>query len=199
MVESATDFLAREYESIREREGRDFFLALGPFVEELDRRPETHEVLTSFKSELEIALQRFADEQSRFVEEAKQIRDELAARAPEIDNSDMERPDRRSDAYRTGISTASRGSISLSSATRSLKSDIHFFRTARRTGLGLSRGCSRSSADGFAPPSMAKTPQSVTVKSGVTSTTSGAGSGTSASDNVPPCSSTNRSRGRSRA
>lgn len=97
--ESAPDFLAREYEHLRKQEGGNFFLAVGSYVNELDRRPETHEVLASLKTDMQAALQRFVDEQTGIVEEAKRIRDDLAERAPEIDNSDMERPDERTHAY----------------------------------------------------------------------------------------------------
>jgi hypothetical protein len=96
-----TDFLSREYEYLRSRSGRDFFLALAPYATAVEARPEVREVLSALKSEMIASLQRFADEQTAFIEEATEVRAELAARAPEVDNSAMEQPDRASHGYTT--------------------------------------------------------------------------------------------------
>jgi hypothetical protein len=92
-------FLEDEYEYLLAREGRDFFLALDGYVTALDGRPEIREVLSTLQTELGAALQRFADEQNALRDEAAEIRKDLAERAPEIDNSGMERPDPRSHAF----------------------------------------------------------------------------------------------------
>ena len=99
MAEALTDFLAREYEYLREREGRDFFLALPTYIRTLDEKRRVRRSLAQLKTELTGNLKQFVDEQNDFIAEAKRIRDNLAARAPEIDNSGMEQPDPGSHAY----------------------------------------------------------------------------------------------------
>jgi hypothetical protein len=96
---SVTDFLAEEYEYLRESEGRDIFLALAPYVKALEGQAEVREVLTTLQAEAQQALQRFAAEQNDLIEEAKAIRRDLAKEATEIDNSDMKEPDRASHAH----------------------------------------------------------------------------------------------------
>jgi hypothetical protein len=88
-----TDFLAQEYEYVRERVGGDFFLALAGYVNALDGKAEIGKILTALKAETQEALNRFIDEQNALIEDAKAIRTELAARVPEIDNSDLTPPD----------------------------------------------------------------------------------------------------------
>jgi len=86
------DFVQGEYDYLRARQGRDFFLALAPYANALHGRPAVREILTALEDETRQALERFAGEQDEMIEEAKVIRLELAERAPEVDNSDMERP-----------------------------------------------------------------------------------------------------------
>src|SRR5262245_25460004 len=99
MAESPSDFVKSELDYLRDQDGSDFFLALGPCVEALDNRPEIHAILAALKEEIQVSLGRFVEEQNAIVQEAKAIRAELAERAPEIDNSDLEKPDTRSHAY----------------------------------------------------------------------------------------------------
>jgi len=99
VAESVTDFLAREYEYLRAREGVDFFLALAPYTEALNSKRRLRRALKRLEREMRDAAQRYVDDQNEFVAEAKRIRHELAERAPEIDNSNMERPDYRTHAY----------------------------------------------------------------------------------------------------
>jgi hypothetical protein len=98
---SVAEFLAEENEYLRECEGRDFFLALAPSMKALEGQSEVREVLATLQAEVQVALHRFVTEQNDFIEEAKAIRRDLAKEAPEIDNSDMKQPDRRSHAYST--------------------------------------------------------------------------------------------------
>jgi hypothetical protein len=92
VAEPLIDFLAREYEYVRPLEGDAFFLELRPYAERLKRRRATRKALERIERDTLAALAEFVREQNAFVSEAKEIRQELAARAPEIDNSEMERP-----------------------------------------------------------------------------------------------------------
>lgn len=96
MAGSAPD-LDREYTYLRQRKGGDFFLALAPYVNTLHGKRLVHQVLRALERETEVALTDFIDQETVFIEEAKRIREELAARAPEIDDSDMERPNHLSE------------------------------------------------------------------------------------------------------
>jgi hypothetical protein len=91
--QTAAEFAAREYEYLRRQEGRDFFLALAEYANALHRKQRIKHVLRSIERETRTALDQFVGEQNALIEEAKKIRNELAERAPEIDNSDMQRPD----------------------------------------------------------------------------------------------------------
>src|SRR5262249_32898412 len=71
----------------------DFFLALVPYANALHSRRRIREIVTALEVETQETLQRFVDEQNELIDQAKAIRLELAERAPEIDNSDMERPE----------------------------------------------------------------------------------------------------------
>jgi hypothetical protein len=99
MADPLIDFLEAEYEYLARREGRDFFLALAPYANALYGRERFREILETLQGEMREALERFVHEQNECVEEARAIRRELAERAPEIDNSDMEQPDPRTHAY----------------------------------------------------------------------------------------------------
>jgi hypothetical protein len=99
MAESLTDLLAREYEYLLGREGGDFFLAIESYDEALGQKRPMRRALKRLRKDLRQATKRYVDEQNEFVAEAKRIRFELAARAPEIDNSNMERPDYRTHDY----------------------------------------------------------------------------------------------------
>jgi hypothetical protein len=138
-----TDFLAEEYEYLRESEGRDIFLALAPYVKALEGQAEVREVLTTLQAEAQQALQRFAAEQNDLIEEAKAIRRDLAKEATEIDNSDMKEPDRASQPTRHGTSTASPDLTISSSWTRPFRSAIRSCRTIRSRRESC-RGCSGS-------------------------------------------------------
>jgi hypothetical protein len=93
VAETAAEFAGREYEYLRRQEGREFFLALAPYANALHGKRRIKRALEGIESETRAALQRYVDEYNGFIAEAKEIRNELARRAPEIDNSDMERPD----------------------------------------------------------------------------------------------------------
>lgn len=95
-VASPSEMLIREHTYLRGLDGRDFFLALEPYTAAVSRDETTRRVLDELEAEVSSALSLYKDEYGNFVEEARLIRQELAARAPEIDNSDMERPDERS-------------------------------------------------------------------------------------------------------
>lgn len=99
MADSLIEFAEGECEYVKGREGRDFFLALAPYVNALQGRESIRDVLETLQAEMRNALGRFVAEQNELVEEAKTIRRDLAERAPEIDNSDMEQPDPRTHAY----------------------------------------------------------------------------------------------------
>jgi hypothetical protein len=86
-------FAEDEYDYLQAREGRDFFLALAPYANALYKRGPIAEVITALEVETREALDRFAAEQNQLIEEAKAIRQELAERAPEVDNSGLEKPD----------------------------------------------------------------------------------------------------------
>jgi hypothetical protein len=88
-----TEFIEREYRYLRRQEGRDFFLALRPYAEALNRKRHIRKIFASLEAEVQDAIASFADEQDAMIEEAKAIRVDLAERAPEIDNSNMERPE----------------------------------------------------------------------------------------------------------
>jgi hypothetical protein len=93
VAEPLIELLSREYAHLREREGRDFFLALAPYTDGLRGKWRLRRVLRQFEHEAMRALKRFVAEQNGFIEEARRIRADLAERAPEVDNSDMEEPD----------------------------------------------------------------------------------------------------------
>jgi hypothetical protein len=93
VAESITDLLAREYEFLREnRAGRDFFLELRSYAAALQGRRRIRQILARLEREVTEALSRFVKEENAFIDEAKQIRRDLAERAPEIDNSGMTKP-----------------------------------------------------------------------------------------------------------
>jgi hypothetical protein len=99
VADSLIDFLAREYEYLRGREGRDFFLAVARYDDELRRKRRIRKALKRLERETRDAAKHYADEQNGLIEDAKRIRGDLAARAPEIDNTDMARPDEATHAY----------------------------------------------------------------------------------------------------
>lgn len=92
MSETVAQVAAREYEYLRRQGGRDFFLALAPYVNALHGKRRIKRALRRIERETRDTLDRFVTQQTGFIAEAKRIRDDLAERAPEIDNSDMERP-----------------------------------------------------------------------------------------------------------
>lgn len=87
------DFVQGEYDYLRARQGRDFFLALAPYVNAIHGHSNVREILSALEDETREALERFVAEQNAMIDEAKAIRLDLAERAPEVDNSDMEGPD----------------------------------------------------------------------------------------------------------
>src|SRR5712691_10047446 len=93
MSSPVSDFAKQEFEYLRERSSRDFFLALDPYLHAIGGQRRIRRVLEAMQRETEQKLQGFVAEQNDFIEQAKEIRDELAARAPQVDNSDMEEPD----------------------------------------------------------------------------------------------------------
>jgi hypothetical protein len=86
-------FVQGEYDYLRAREGRDFFLALAPYANALNGREVIREILMTLEAETQAALDAFVAEQNGLIDEARAIRIELAERAPEIDNSDMDEPE----------------------------------------------------------------------------------------------------------
>jgi hypothetical protein len=92
------EFAQGEYDYLRAREGREFYLALAPYLNALRGRPPIDEFISTIEAEARETLKGFVAEQDEMIDEAKVIRVELAARAPEIDNSDVEEPDARSHA-----------------------------------------------------------------------------------------------------
>jgi hypothetical protein len=96
------EFAQGEYDYLRGRDGRGFFLALAPYVNALQGRPRIGVVIAELEEETREATERTLAEQNALVDEARAIRVDLARRAPEIDNSDMTPPDEvRSDAWMT--------------------------------------------------------------------------------------------------
>lgn len=93
VAETLAEFAGREYEYLRRQEGRDFFLALARYVNALHGKRRIRRAIRRIEHETRDALRHYVNEQSEFVAEAKRIRRSLAERAPEIDNSDMQRPD----------------------------------------------------------------------------------------------------------
>lgn len=93
MAQPVIEFAKGEHDYLESRNGRDFFLALTPYVNALNGDPQIREVLSVLEAETQTSLQGFVDEENEMIAEAKSIRVELAERAPEIDNSDMEQPD----------------------------------------------------------------------------------------------------------
>lgn len=93
MAEHLIDFLSREHQYVRSRRGRDFFLALSGHVGALRRKRRIRRVLEALEKESHAALRQFVNEQTKLEYECQNVRAELAERAPEIDNSTMERPD----------------------------------------------------------------------------------------------------------
>jgi hypothetical protein len=93
LPETLNEFIGREYDYLRRQEGRDFFLALAPYANALLGKSRVRRVIRRIEHDTRHALNRYVDEQRQFVAEATRIRHELAQRAPEIDNSDMQRPD----------------------------------------------------------------------------------------------------------
>ncbi len=93
LPETLIEFAGREYDYLRRQEGRDFFLALAPYVNALLGKRRVKRVIRRIEREMRESLERYIKEQTEFVAEAARIRRELAKRAPEIDNSDMQRPD----------------------------------------------------------------------------------------------------------
>lgn len=96
MPDPLIEFAAREYDYVRERSGSAFFLALAPYANALHARPRIRAALAEIESETQAALERFVGDQNAMIDEAKAIRVDLAARAPEVDNSDMDEPDHAS-------------------------------------------------------------------------------------------------------
>jgi hypothetical protein len=93
MAETVAEFAGREYEYLRRQEGRDFFLALATYVNALHGKRRIRRALRRIERETRTALEQYVTEENAFIVEAKKIRSELAERAPEIDNSGMQRPD----------------------------------------------------------------------------------------------------------
>lgn len=93
MFDRPVEVATREHEFLRSREGADFFLALPKYVEALHANRRIRKVIRELEREVEEASKRTRDEQVGLIEDAKAIRVELARRAPEIDNSNMERPE----------------------------------------------------------------------------------------------------------
>jgi hypothetical protein len=92
LTETLIEFAGREYDYLRRQEGRDFFLALAPYANALLGKHRVKRVMRAVEHETRDALKRYVDELTGFVAEASSVREKLAARAPEIDNSGMERP-----------------------------------------------------------------------------------------------------------
>jgi hypothetical protein len=99
VAESLSDFLAQEHQYLREREGSEFFLALPRYVETLNNKRRIRRAISALKKDVESALRRYADDLTGYVAEVRSIRNDLALRAPEIDNSNMEQPEVRSHDY----------------------------------------------------------------------------------------------------
>lgn len=93
MFESPLSVATREYEIVRNRAGADFFLALSPYVQTLLAKRQIRKVIHGLEKEVTEAAERTRNEQVELIGDAKAIREELARRAPEIDNSNMERPE----------------------------------------------------------------------------------------------------------
>lgn len=93
VADPLVEFTEAEYEYLVARSGADFFLALGPYSEALRSRSRLREAVEALEVETRERLDAFVSEQNAAVDEATAIRRELAERAPEIDNSDMEEPD----------------------------------------------------------------------------------------------------------
>jgi hypothetical protein len=93
MPESLNQLLEREYAYVARQDGRDFYLQIAPYLNVLAGNRRLRKLITKLEREAKERLDRFVAEQNVLIEEAKQVRFELAQRAPEIDKSDMERPD----------------------------------------------------------------------------------------------------------
>lgn len=96
MSDTAREVVLREYEYLQPLERTDFFLAIASYINAIRARRHIRRVLKKLERDRTGHLKRFADELDGFIREAKAIRTELAQRAPEIDNSDMEEPDHAS-------------------------------------------------------------------------------------------------------
>jgi hypothetical protein len=92
LIDGEAEYLARQ-------SGANFFLALAPYLNALERRERIREIISALESEMREKLDHFVREQNDLVEEAKALRAELAEHAPEVDNSDMEEPDHASHDY----------------------------------------------------------------------------------------------------
>ena len=96
MSDTAREVVLREYEYLQPLERTDCFLAIASYINAIRARRHIRRVLKKLERDRTGHLKRFADELDGFIREAKAIRTELAQRAPEIDNSDMEEPDHAS-------------------------------------------------------------------------------------------------------
>ena len=85
-------FAEAEYDYLRSRSGRDFFLALSRYAMVLRSKRRVRRIISKVEGEMRQTLEAFVVEQDGLIEDARGIRQDLAARAPEIDNSDMAEP-----------------------------------------------------------------------------------------------------------
>ena len=96
MSEPLIEFVRGEYDYLRGRNGRDFFLSIDAYVTALRKKRRVRQILEQLQEETKNALKSYVEEQNAFIDEAKALRCELAERAPEVDNSDWPKPDEAS-------------------------------------------------------------------------------------------------------
>jgi len=92
MSSRAIDLAQNEYDYLQSRKGAGFFLALSQYSTALHDNRRIRKIFGELQKDVDEASQRTKNEQIALIEEAKAIRVDLAHRAPEVDNSDMERP-----------------------------------------------------------------------------------------------------------
>lgn len=92
MPATVSDLLERERADLARREGRDFYLQLAPHLDFLAKHRRLRKLIARLEQETQQRLAGFVAAQNRFIEEAAHLRGQVARRAPEVDNSGLERP-----------------------------------------------------------------------------------------------------------
>ena len=92
MLEPVVELLDRQFAFLGRQTGADFIWQLPQLLEVLDGEPRLANHLADIRDETMAFLKRKLDDDGAFVEQAAGLRDQLALRAAEVDDSDMERP-----------------------------------------------------------------------------------------------------------